>query len=802
MIKGGVWKNTEDEILKAAVMKYGKNQWARVASLLNRKSAKQCKARWYEWLDPSIKKTEWTREEEEKLLHLAKIYPSQWRTIAPIVGRTAAQCMEHYEQLLDAAQEASGDIEGGTDDPRRLRPGEIDPHPETKPARPDPIDMDEDEKEMLAEARARLANTRGKKAKRKAREKQLEEAKRLATMQKRRELKAAGVTRGIGRRKRKYVDYRREIPFQRLVPAGFYDVAGEKERSAEVSKESADKDVEVARLDQMENKRRDKEEKEEQRKDRKKLRKMEKMNPGQVVSQISQANDPSTIRRRTPLSLPKPQVTDGELEEVVKVGAAGSMALPVDGSDSTSALMGDYPTGGKTPTPMRTPRLGSDVVLQEARNLIALTAQQTPLLGGANPDLKAGTGFAGVTPRSQELVTPNSLMTPASMSGATPLRGTPMSSTGGNTPQRTPGGGGGATPLSTPLRDELGVNEVTNMDAGAAHRQKAQLQMGLGALPEPQYQYEIEVPEVQPEAKDAEGATMVEDAEEIGAREAKAKAIEKDKQLARRSGAVKKALPRPSTVDPNVARARDVESELGKADGLVRTEMVRLLQHDANKHPFKQPEKGKKKKRRKTPALQKFEDEELGAARALVAAELDVMEQPKSLPDAAVLSKLWEGVYSEVAYLPERKAYDRLTGASAKERLSSLQHEFEALRGHMTNHAARASKHEEKLKVKMHGYQMVAEGLRKATIQSHVDLKQRTIDYGSFAMLFDTESKALPQRYRDLEALAQHEKGHNMKLQREYADLVRTRDLLLKPFLPPPPPLPMAQTPAPAAVQN
>ena len=45
MIKGGVWKNTEDEILKAAVMKYGKNQWSRISSLLVRKSAKQCKAR-------------------------------------------------------------------------------------------------------------------------------------------------------------------------------------------------------------------------------------------------------------------------------------------------------------------------------------------------------------------------------------------------------------------------------------------------------------------------------------------------------------------------------------------------------------------------------------------------------------------------------------------------------------------------------------------------------------------------------------------------------------------------------------
>jgi pre-mRNA-splicing factor CDC5/CEF1 len=157
MIKGGVWRNTEDEILKAAVMKYGKNQWSRIASLLHRKSAKQCKARWFEWLDPSIKKTEWSRQEDEKLLHLAKLMPTQWRTIAPIVGRTAAQCLERYEYLLDQAQKKEeGDDGAPTEDPRKLKPGEIDPNPETKPARPDPVDMDEDELEMLSEARARL----------------------------------------------------------------------------------------------------------------------------------------------------------------------------------------------------------------------------------------------------------------------------------------------------------------------------------------------------------------------------------------------------------------------------------------------------------------------------------------------------------------------------------------------------------------------------------------------------------------------------------------------------------------------
>ena len=144
-------------------------------------------------------------------MHLAKLMPAQWRTIAPLVGRTATQCIEHYEKLLDQAQakDEAGKVDP-RDDPRRLKPGEIDPKPEGKPARPDPVDMDEvrififlfhcvcsrtplfavqDEKEMLSEARARLANTQGKKAKRMARERMLDDAKRLASLAKLRELK-------------------------------------------------------------------------------------------------------------------------------------------------------------------------------------------------------------------------------------------------------------------------------------------------------------------------------------------------------------------------------------------------------------------------------------------------------------------------------------------------------------------------------------------------------------------------------------------------------------------------------------
>jgi hypothetical protein len=178
--------NLTDSVLKAAISKYGLNQWARCASLLAKKSAKQCKVR-ADYMeaeirrekltmedamvrmagyvsplgtddgatgtdcakDPSLKKTEWTVEEDQRLLTMAKLLPTQWRTIAPIVGRSATQCLERYQKLLDD-QEAneSGDLglagpEGGeaaapsADDVRRLRPGEVDAYAESRPARPD-----------------------------------------------------------------------------------------------------------------------------------------------------------------------------------------------------------------------------------------------------------------------------------------------------------------------------------------------------------------------------------------------------------------------------------------------------------------------------------------------------------------------------------------------------------------------------------------------------------------------------------------------------------------------------------------
>lgn len=78
---------------------------------------------------------------------------------------------------------------------------------------------------MLSEARARLANTKGKKAKRKAREAQLEEARRLSQLQKRRELRAAGV--GVGKWRRRVKGTRleldSEIAFHTKAPVGYHE---------------------------------------------------------------------------------------------------------------------------------------------------------------------------------------------------------------------------------------------------------------------------------------------------------------------------------------------------------------------------------------------------------------------------------------------------------------------------------------------------------------------------------------------------------------------------------------------------
>jgi pre-mRNA-splicing factor CDC5/CEF1 len=594
MIKGGIWRNTEDEILKAAVMKYGKNQWSRIASLIHRKSAKQCKARWFEWLDPSIKKTEWARDEDEKLLHLAKLMPTQWRTIAPIVGRTAAQCLERYEYLLDQAQkkEDGDDGMGANDDPRKLKPGEIDPNPETKPARPDPQDMDEDELEMLSEARARLANTQGKKAKRKAREKQLEEARRLAALQKRRELRAAGIGgRRIVRVKKGAIHYNEEVPFEKKPAAGFYDTANEELDGTGLN-------FRGLRQHQLDEKRRDEDEGKARRKDKDKMKNKKENN---IPAAMFNNDEPA--KKRSKLVLPEPQITDQEMESIVKLGKASEAAresVANEGEEQrpSDALLADYAvTPGTVMRTPRTPMAAQDKILTEAQNIMALTNVDTPLKGGSNTELLEGGGdFGGVTPSQRDLKTPNTVLT-------TPYRTKDgqISMTPG---QATPGTGGAGPSTVTPIRDKLAINpneafmEGGNSVGGGDSRYyqrevKETLKLGLSTLPVPKNDFEIVVPENEGEdggnvemADDAN--TWIEDQADVDHQTEDEYRAKREKELRKRSQAVQRDLPRPTDMNDSVLRPLNSDpplTDLQKAEELIKREMIVMMHHDCVETP-------------------------------------------------------------------------------------------------------------------------------------------------------------------------------------------------------------------------
>ncbi|KAL2726745.1 cell division cycle 5-like protein [Vespula squamosa] len=768
MIKGGVWRNTEDEILKAAVMKYGKNQWSRIASLLHRKSAKQCKARWFEWLDPSIKKTEWSREEDEKLLHLAKLMPTQWRTIAPIVGRTAAQCLERYEYLLDQAQKKE-EGDDAADDPRKLKPGEIDPNPETKPARPDPKDMDEDELEMLSEARARLANTQGKKAKRKAREKQLEEARRLAALQKRRELRAAGITVSQKNKRKRGVNYNTEIPFEKRPAPGFYDT----------SKEHIDPlaiDFSKMRQQQLDGDHKQEKEEIERRKDKQKL-KQRKEND----IPMGMLNNEEPVKKRSKLVLPEPQISDQELQQVVKLGRASEVAREVaaeSGITLSDSLLADYSLPTNVAVTPRTPA-AQDKILQEAQNVMALTHVDTPLKGGLNTPLN-NSDFSGVVPVTNAVATPNTIL-------ATPFRsqrsdGTPLNSF--NTPASTRTQNG---VLATPVRDKLSINPdegIAGSETPVIQKQaKEQLRAGLIALPAPRNDYEIVVPE--DETIDENTSTpandIVEDQADIDARQQQELLEQKKRELARRSQVIQRDLPRPVEVNMSILRpfVETPLTDMQRAEELIKKEMITMLQYDALQNPMQQNRKGvfgsiaQAQSYLEQYPYVNFDEEELDAAKQLLVDEMNVVKEGMAHGDLSLdaYTTVWEECLSQILYLETQKRYTRATLASKKDRVEACERKLEENRMHMTYEAKRAARMEKKLKVLTGGYQTRAQVLIKQLHDMCEQIEQAYLELSTFKFLQNQEEAAVPRRVNALIEDVNRQTERERVLQMRYAQL-------------------------------
>ncbi|VDN20428.1 unnamed protein product [Gongylonema pulchrum] len=784
IIKGGVWRNTEDEILKAAIMKYGKNQWSRIASLLHRKSAKQCKARWYEWLDPGIKKTEWSRTEDEKLLHLAKLMPTQWRTIAPIVGRTAAQCLERYEHLLDEAQKKAEQIEETEDlnDARKLRPGEIDPTPETKPARPDPIDMDEDELEMLSEARARLANTQGKKAKRKAREKQLSEARRLASLQKRRELRAAGIQWG-------------QHKFQRRHPTHI-------DYNAETRGE-----IEGTRRDDIEN--------EERKKDREKLKKRRaEGNPESIFEQKAE-------KKRSKLILPTPQISDKEMEEIIKIGKATDTVREFIDSNPTSTLLHDYQSsiresGART---MRTPSVYADALQKEAENLLVLQNAPTPLKGGINTplhDLNLRSALPqNRTPGASEPPTPgtpfrdqlsintpqqqyesrrelkqalSSLPTPRNefvvvlpedenetsqeettewiedaseeaenllvlQNAPTPLKG------GINTPlhdlnlrsalpqNRTPGASEPPTP-GTPFRDQLSINTPQQQ-----YESRRELKQALSSLPTPRNEFVVVLPEDENETSQEETTEWIEDASEVDARNAQAREMARLQKLKKESQVVQRALPKPTKINEQGFKSAASKTDFSRADDLIKAEMLNILRHDVDGQH-----------------LEDLSLEELQAAKKIIENELRPEEQ------LTLNANFW-GIIEQCSseLILAQNKFTRLGVLPKKDQIDALSAKFQLYRDWMNTRAKKTAKMEKKLKVKLAGYQSIGQHIAKLIEETRAELEACKREKATFELLEKNEEKAVRKRLNKLIEEVSLQEKRESELQKRYDALMQEK---------------------------
>lgn len=721
VVKGGVWTNIEDEILKAAVSKYGLNQWARVSSLLARKTPKQCKARWTEWLDPGIRKIEWSREEDEKLLHLAKLMPTQWRTIAPIVGRTATQCLERYQKLLDEAEARESSEfglagpDGGetqapsADDVRRLRPGELDPDPESKPARPDTIDMDEDEKEMLSEARARLANTQGKKAKRKARERQLEESRRLAVLQKRRELKSAGINIKVTTKKKGQMDYNADIPFEKAPAPGFYDTQDEQAQN-EHEREMFD-----PRKQQLANKR--KGDAQDQDGQETKRRKNDKDSGSSAFAAAAKAGQMQRIReaeqssKRRGLVLPAPQVSESELEDIVKMGMSGERAhLQAEGSDNdtTRGLLSKY-DGTVGGTPIRTPRAPQeeDRIANELRNARARTETQSVLFGGDNTTLAedgATTGYGGVAPSKQAMSTPNPMATPFRQQNGT-------SNSVGATPMRTP-------------RDNFRLNQedgsmqlVGQTPRDVRLREQASrssLRGKLASLPKPQQtEWELEaMPEEQAEM--ALSAQLgKEDAAERDRRNAEIAKAHALADFKRQTKVVQKGLPRPTVIDVQamLKNAKDVQDPLERQ---IAEEAAALMANDAQMF-------GGAKVKGHSGTLKVFEDE------ALQKAQMEVILEMGQDADRAQFGKAfeieWERAHADTI-LPGLAGY----GEDELDEEQLLTEAFDNVQESITKISDKGNTLEKKLAKHHGGYMNRQKQLRAKIVEASEALAKTRLD--------------------------------------------------------------------------
>ncbi|KAJ8409658.1 hypothetical protein AAFF_G00217170 [Aldrovandia affinis] len=97
------WTREEDEKLKKLVEHHGSEDWKVIASFLPNRTDVQCQHRWQKVLNPELIKGPWTKEEDQRVIELVQKYgPKRWSVIAKhLKGRIGKQCRERWHNHLN-----------------------------------------------------------------------------------------------------------------------------------------------------------------------------------------------------------------------------------------------------------------------------------------------------------------------------------------------------------------------------------------------------------------------------------------------------------------------------------------------------------------------------------------------------------------------------------------------------------------------------------------------------------------------------------------------------------------------------
>ena len=98
--KRHIFSPEEDEKLKKLVALKGCLKWEEIAKEMDGLNARQCRDRYTNFLDPKIISKPWTKEEEQRLLHLVKVMGNCWVQISKrFKGRTDTQIKNRWNYL-------------------------------------------------------------------------------------------------------------------------------------------------------------------------------------------------------------------------------------------------------------------------------------------------------------------------------------------------------------------------------------------------------------------------------------------------------------------------------------------------------------------------------------------------------------------------------------------------------------------------------------------------------------------------------------------------------------------------------